>query len=46
MAGQSPPPLFQEWFGLNRNLDSHFVDLKKSEAVLHVGKVGNDYVVC
>ena len=23
-----PPPLFQEWFGLNRNLNSHFEDKK------------------
>ena len=29
MAGQTPTPLFQEWFGLNRNLDSHFVDPQK-----------------
>ena len=27
-----PPPLFQEWFGLNRNLNSHFADKK----VLHI----------
>ena len=29
MAGKTPNPLFQEWFGLNINLDSHFVYLKK-----------------
>ena len=26
MAGQMPTPLFQEWFGLNRNINSHFAD--------------------
>ena len=28
MAGQMPTPLFQEWFGLNRILNSHFADKK------------------
>ena len=32
MAGQMPTPLFQEWSGLNRNLNSHFADKK----VLHI----------
>ena len=32
MAGQMPTPLFQEWFGLNRNLNSHFAD----KTVLHI----------
>ena len=29
-----PPPLFQEWFGLNINLDSHFVNPKNLLIVL------------
>ena len=34
MAGQTTTPLFQEWFGLNRNIDGHFVDPKKLFLVL------------
>ena len=28
MAGQMPNPLLQEWFGLNRKLNSHLADKK------------------
>ena len=50
MAGQTPTPLFQEWFCLNRNIDSHFVDLKSSSLfsffVVKASTRGEDIVFC